>query len=302
MFYITAILKSLNSKLIMRRMGFILIICFFGSVKLNAHCEGGESNNKNNGEKVNQKGSKSTENMILVEGGTFTMGSNEGETDSRPAHQVTISSFYIDKYEVTNAQFCEFLNSITKNSPDEVARYFYQDEDIVSYNAETSKYKPLGAYSKHPVVEVTWEGAVAYAEWVGKRLPTEAEWEFAARGGKNSTGFEYSGNNKPDLVAWYNDPYGSTRTIGTKMPNELGIYDMSGNVWEWCSDWYDKDFYKKSESSNPNSTVPDKDATRVLRGGAWNSTVADIKIIYRNSLKPHYSNGGSGFRCAMDAD
>lgn len=197
------------------------------------------------------------DNMVYVPGGTFMMGAAEEDSDANideiPAHQVTLSSFHIGKYEVTQEEW----------------------EAIMGGNP--SSYKG----SKHPVEKVSWydcqEFVIRLNSKTGKRfrLPTEAEWEFAARGGNSSKGYKFSGSDNIDDVAWYaenssdGDGDGTTHTVGTKLPNELGLYDMSGNVWEWCSDWYGS--YKDEKQINPvGAPIPNPDAPdRVFRGGGW---------------------------------
>ena len=160
---------------------------------------------------------------------------------------------------------------------------------------------------KYPVVEITWYGASAFAEFLNTllgtdkyRLPTEAEWEFAARGGKQSNGYTYSGSNTIDDVAWYwdnstnseNDMYNGkgTHIVGTKQANELGIYDMSGNVFEWCSDWYSSSYYSSSLSTDP--TGPTSGSYRVLRGGSWSYSACYCRVAFRYAHPCSYYDNG----------
>ena len=191
------------------------------------------------------------DNMVYVQGGTFTMGAtseqgSDADDDEKPAHSVTLSSYYIGKTEVTQ----ELWQAVMGNNPSE----FKED--------------------RKPVEMVTWDDCQAFISKLnsltGKkfRLPTEAEWEFAARGGIKSKGYKYSGSNTLADVAWYSDNSGrTTHEVGTKNPNELGLYDMSGNVYEWCSDWFGYDYYGSSPSNNP--TGPSSGTLRVNRGGGW---------------------------------
>jgi formylglycine-generating enzyme required for sulfatase activity len=187
--------------------------------------------------------------MVRVEGGTFQMGSNDGETNEKPIHEVTVGSFSIGKYEITQAQW----RSVMGTSP--------------------SNFKNC---DNCPVENVSWDEIQEFLSKLNSlsskryRLPTEAEWEYAARGGSSSNGFKYSGSNDLNAVAWYyQHSDNKTHSVGGKSANELGIFDMSGNVWEWCSDWYDRNYYSSSPSSNPTGAATDSD--RVLRGGSWAS-------------------------------
>jgi len=193
--------------------------------------------------------------MVYVEPGSFQMGSNSGDSDEKPVHAVRISrAFWMDKYEVTQSQY----EAITGRNP--------------------SSFKGLNL----PVDSVSWNDAVAFCRTLTDRerkagrlpqgyvyrLPTEAEWEYAARGGSKSRGFEYAGSGSLDEVAWHSGNSGSkTHPVGQKNANELGLYDMSGNVWEWCHDSYDEGYYAKSPSSDP--TGASSGGLRVLRGGSW---------------------------------
>ncbi len=234
-------------------------------------------------------------NMIFVPGGTFSMGSNDGESDERPVHKVAVSDFYMDKYEVTNEQFCQFLNE-KNNQVEGGVEWLEISSDDCKIEQRGNQYIPRSGYAGHPVVGVNWYGANAYAEWAGKRLPTEAEWEYAARGGNKSQGYKYSGSNAAGSVAWYADNSGGkNHPVGTRQPNELGLYDMSGNVWEWCADWYGNDYYSNSPSANP--TGPASGAARMLRGGSWSSRIHSVRCAYRGYRVPLYRYSSYGFRC-----
>lgn len=202
---------------------------------------------------------------VLVEGGTFLMGSPNGvgDSDEHPQHQVTLSNYRISKYEVTNAQYAAFLNA-KGNQTEGGSTWYYEGGYMARIQKNGGVFVVSSGYENHPVNYVTWYGAKAYAEWVGGRLPTEAEWEYAARGGKYSQGYTYAGSNNVDAVAWYYGNSGNnTHPVGQKQPNELGLYDMSGNVWEWCSDWYGA--YSSNAQSNP--TGPTSGISKNRRGG-----------------------------------
>ncbi|MDP8254818.1 MAG: formylglycine-generating enzyme family protein, partial [Candidatus Alcyoniella australis] len=179
--------------------------------------------------------------MVLIPGGTFQMGCSPGDSecdgDEKPRHQVTVSTFYMDVYEVTQADYQRAMG----NNP--------------------SKFSGC---SNCPVEKVSWNDAKTYCERVGKRLPTEAEWECAARGG--TTGVRYG---SVDSVGWYFDNSDfKTHPVGQKQANAYGLYDMLGNAWEWTADWYGEKYYSSSPSRDPKG--PSSGSYRVLRGGAWN--------------------------------
>ncbi|MFC2085074.1 SUMF1/EgtB/PvdO family nonheme iron enzyme [Bacteroidota bacterium] len=238
--------------------------------------------------------------MIYVQGGSFQMGDTfgDGDSDERPVHDVTKDDFYISKYEVSNEQYVEFLNSEGNQTEGGVTWLDINDSDCrIEYTG--GEYIQKNGYEDHPVVEVTWYGARAYCEWIGGRLPTEAEWEYAARGGIESNGYKYSGSNNIEDVAWYSgNSGGTTNAVGEKYPNELGIKDMSGNVLEWCNDWYDEDYYDISPDNNPQG--PGSGTYKVLRGGSWNYFTRDCRVSYRYRYLPGYSDCDSGFRVAQD--
>lgn len=247
---------------------------------------------------------KTYPDMIYVQGSTFLMGSNDYDSE-KPIHKVYMKDFYIDKYEVTNEQFCKFLNEKGNQSEDGV-EWLEIKSEYCKIVKQGNKYVPVSGYNNHPVIMVSWYGANAYANWAGKRLPTEAEWEYAARGGNKSKGYKYSGSDNVDAVAWYWDNSTAsgnsnlhqghgTMPVGKKQPNELGLYDMSGNVWEWCADWYGSDYYGKSPYENP--TGPSSGTTRVLRGGSWYYSASGARCAHRYYIFPLYRIYGIGFRC-----
>jgi iron(II)-dependent oxidoreductase len=231
--------------------------------------------------------------MVLIPAGDFLMGSPDrhGYNDERPQHTVYISTFYIDRYEVTNALYERFLDETGNSQPP-----FWND----------SKYND----PDQPVTGVTFYDAQAYARWAGKRLPTEAEWEKAARGGL--AGKRYSwGDETPDAGGTYRanydpgertdsdvDGYAYSAPVGSYPPNGYGLYDMAGNVWEWCSDRYGRDYYGESAESDPRG--PEAGATHVLRGGSWFGGAEHLRVSARYHLSAVTAYDNIGFRCAQD--
>jgi len=219
--------------------------------------------------------------MVFVEGGTFMMGAtSEQESDAfdweKPAHRVTLSDFYIGKHEVTQAQWKTVMGSNPSH---------FKGDDL-------------------PVEWVSWEDCQTFIRKLNEltglrfRLPTEAEWEYAARGGNRSRGYKYSGSDDPDEVAWYWDNSGiKTHPVGQKRANELGLYDMSGNVCEWCSDRFDSDYYKNSPRYNP--TGPSSGAIRVFRGGSWSYSTRRCRVSNRSGSTPTYRGGNLGLRLVL---
>ena len=222
---------------------------------------------------------KLLENMVFVEGGTFTMGATseqggDAESDEKPAHQVTLSNFFIGKYEVTQAEWQAVMGS------------------------NPSYFKG----SNKPVERVSWNDCQEFIKKLNSLtglnfiLPTEAQWEYAARGGNRSKGYKYSGSNNVDDVAWHDDNSGSsTHEVGTKMPNELGLYDMSGNVWEWCSDRWGS--YRNR--SQTNHTASSTGSSRVLRGSSWYYYAWNCRVSRRISRSPDNGSSYHGLRLAL---
>ena len=214
--------------------------------------------------------------MVFVNGGWFEMGSNIGRDNEKPVHQVVVNDFFMDKHEVTIRAYSEFCVATGKQMPEQ----------------------PDYLIDEHPVVNVTWEDASNYAIWKGKRLPTEAEWEYAALG-RNDKAYQYSGNSILDNVGWYSENSNSVIHPVEKMePNEFGIYDLSGNVWEWCSDWYSLKYYNKGESVRP--TGPPSGNEKVLRGGSFDDDMYFCRVKYRNKNFPDRTFSNYGFRCVLD--
>ena len=214
--------------------------------------------------------------MKPVSGGTFEMGSLSGSLDEQPVHSVTLSTYYIGETEVTQ----ELWQAVMGGNP--------------------SRFTG----SQRPVEQVSWNDCQEFIEQLnaltGKkfRLPTEAEWEYAARGGNKSKGYIYSGSNDVDAVAWYSDnSESSTHEVKGKLPNELGLYDMSGNVWEWCSDWYGS--YSEALVTNPQG--PSSGSNRVFRGGGWRHAAVYCRCASRNAYMSTSTYYYLGLRLAISA-
>jgi sulfatase modifying factor 1 len=217
--------------------------------------------------------------MIFVEGGTFTMGDSDPvwNIDEQPAQEVTLKSFNIAKTETTVAQWRTFCQSTVRQMPEAPG---------------------WGWIDNHPIVNISWNEAVEYCKWLSKvnggnyRLPTGAEWEYAARGGNKSKGFIFSGSNNLDEIGWYSHSGRKTHPVGQKQPNELGLYDMCGNVWEWCSDLFKS--YATTTQTNPLG-LPEG-LFYLLRGGSWFNLASVFRITDRNWDNPDNHDDYYGFR------
>ena len=248
-----------------------------------------------------QGGVRTPDWMAYVEGGTFRQGSPDDEKDRSfdegPRREVRVSSFLLAKRELTFDEYDEYCSAAGRPRPADGG---------------------WGRWSR-PVINVSWLEAVEYCNWRsrkdgltpaytldgskvtcdwgadGYRLPTEAEWEYAARGGKKSRGFQYIAWDDPEVVAWYNlNAGGRTHPVGGKAPNELGLYDMGGNVWEWCWDWYAG--YPVGDVSDPRG--PPAAALKVVRGGAWFNVVSNLRPAKRYFIDPSYKHDYLGLRLA----
>lgn len=240
--------------------------------------------------------------MVKIEGGKFLMGSKDedytADTDEQKQHEVNVGNFEISKFEVTVWDWKQYVKATKKKMP------------------TAPKW---GWIDTNPMNNITWNEAITYCNWLSKkegltpaykmngplvvcnfdangyRLPTEAEWEYAAKGGKLSKSFKYSGSNTLDEIAWHKaNSNGTPHTVGTKLPNELGIYDMTGNVWEWCWDWYNKDYYKIEKNENPKG--PEMGDKRTVRGGSWDSSPNFARPSNRISTYPSKTHEFYGFR------
>jgi len=306
------------------------------------------------------------DDMVLIPGGPFEMGDNfdEGASYERPVHTVTVDSFYMGKYEITNRQYCDYLNSaydacdikveggIVYAFSDGSNSYPYCDTDIASvysqidysgdvFSVRTDSERDM---SEGPMLEVSWYGAVAYCNWRsseqgyqdcydlatwdcnfagdGYRLPTEAEWEYAARGGLSGSRFPWGdtiSHSEANYYSWWSGgipryPYDVSPTegfhpdwadgvfpytspAGSFAANGYGLYDMAGNVWEWCGDWYAWNYYSNSPTDNP--TGPTSDAYRILRGGCWHRLAYFCRVAHRDCFGPETSRYNFGFRIVI---
>ena len=235
-----------------------------------------------------------TDDFVLVQGGSFFMGSENGDEDEKPAHKVTVDNFYICKHEVTQSEWL----SVMENNPS-----YYKGEkrpveqvswfDAIEYCNLLSKKEGL-----EPCYEKEGKNYICNFAKNGYRLPTEAEWEYSASGGLKRRDSKYSGGNFLDDFAWYENNCNNSQNVMTLKPNELGLYDMSGNVWEWCWDKYGK--YSKSAQINPLGVS--SGAERVIRGGRWRSHDSDCRVTNRSSYSPKEAYYGIGFRVVRTAE
>ncbi|HET7116747.1 MAG TPA: formylglycine-generating enzyme family protein [Hanamia sp.] len=284
-----------------------------------------------------------TDNMIKLTGGTFLMGTNDEEgfpdDGEGPIREITLDPFYIDPTTVTNFQFAEFINATGYKTDAERFGWSFVFYGLLAEEDQKADYKvaaptpwwcavpgaqwnhPEGKDSRinermsHPVVHVSWDDAQAYCHWTGKRLPTEAEWEYAARGGlaqkkfpwgdELTPGGEYRCNiwqgNFPDYNS-LEDGYLGTAPAKSFKPNDFGLYNMSGNVWEWCNDWFSRDFHKSGPRKNP--TGPNGGEAKVIRGGSFlcqRSYCNRYRVAARSSNTKDSSTSNMGFRCALNS-
>lgn len=236
--------------------------------------------------------------MVLIPEGSFPMGvphgDRDGGRDEYPRHDVFVSNFYIDKYELTNGRYLEFVkatNHRIPQNPKNATRNLWAGDSITE------------SLIDRPVINVDWADANAYCQWAGKRLPTEAEWEKAAKGTADRR-FPWGNVEPTNKHLNFNQQWIGEKTLMPVGSYELGkspfgVYDMAGNVWEWVNDWYDAKYYEKSPAKNP--TGPETGTKRVLRGSGWQNETPTVRIFTRVDSDPTIRNESTGFRCAMDA-
>lgn len=258
-------------------------------------------------------GNSSNIEFINVPGGSFDMGDTfgEGHTDETFVHNVVIEDFEISKYEITNYQYALFLKDYgedyVKDGEFKGEKMIYESEQGLKFIQ--GKWQPSSGYEYHPVINVTWYGANEFCRYYDCRLPTEAEWEYAAREKGKTVKYSTPANKLDPLLINYNSSIDhdsllvleentiiNTKQSGAYPPNELGLFNMSGNVWEWCLDWYKSNYYHESKKTNP--TGPWFGRYKTLRGGSWYSSAHSVRITDRSFLAPHNYKQDVGFRVA----
>ena len=259
--------------------------------------------------------------MVLIKGGRFLMGSNDGMPFEEPVHEVNVKSFWMDSHEVTVAEFAKFADETGYQTDAERfgwSEAFSLKEMRWTKTAGASWQHPDGPESKaaddEPVCQISWNDAAAYAKWAGKRLPSEAEWEYAARGGLVQKTFSWGDDQRPNgkpVANWWQgnfpirntgeDGFISRASVKSFPPNGYGLHDMVGNVWEWCADWYATDAYANSRRNNPRG--PENGDERVIRGGSWicaENFCSNYRVAARSHATPDSGMNNLGFRCARD--
>jgi formylglycine-generating enzyme required for sulfatase activity len=222
--------------------------------------------------------------LVLIEGGSFIMGNENGQEDEKPEHEVQLSNFYISKYEITVKQYEEFCKKSGKEMPESNSEWL----------------------DDHPMTYISWEDAKEYCSWLSEmtgekyRLPTEAEWEYVAKGGIHGSSNTEPSKNEIDNYAWHKGNTGGYAhyEVGKLKPNDLGIYDIIGNVWEWCEDWYGKTYYAYAPGFNPPG--PPRGKTKVARGGSWREPGDIITETYRFYQSPTSRTNYVGLRVVKE--
>lgn len=259
--------------------------------------------------------------MVFIKGGSFLMGADDEMPYEAPVHEVTIKSFWIDAREVTVAGYAKFIESTGYKTDAEKFGWsgvFDLKTGIWGKRDGANWKQPDGPGSQalpdEPVTQISWNDAVAYAKWAGKRLPTEAEWEYAARGGLVSKRFVWGDELRPEgkpVANWWQGefPYKNTgedefvgrAPVGRFPANGFGLFDMAGNVWEWCSDWFDAEYYSFNQAFDPKG--PEAGQERVIRGGSWmcaENFCANYRPAARSHATPDSALNNLGFRCVRD--
>jgi len=252
---------------------------------------------------------RSGTDFASVPAGCFQMGN--GFSDAyhleKPVHDVCLDKFRMAKHDVSVGEFSRFVQESGYVSQAEKSGGCYVHDGISWRMNPTASWRSPGFKQddRHPVVCVTWNDAVQYAAWLsGKdgrsyRLPTEAQWEYAARGGGRIE--RYAGGDDLDALAWYSaNAGGTTHPVGMKKPNALGLYDMSGNVWQWTGDWYSQSYYRQSPKNSPQG--PAEGTKRVFRGGSWFYDARGVRVSYRDFAVPDYRSSYLGFRLVLEAE
>jgi len=220
------------------------------------------------------------EHAVRIPGGEFTMGADV-EDDHRPPHKILVSEFVLDRYEVTNAEYIEFCEATDRDPPQ-----FWGIDELSSGPA----------FPQHPVIGVSWHDALEFCRWNGMRLPTEAEWEYAATGGLQGTKYPWGDEIGPERANY--GPSDGVLAVGAYPANGYGLFDMAGNVGEWVSDWYDPGYYAVSPTENP--TGPEDGKYKSVRGGGWHSGPYCNRVYRRLGLLAYWVDINVGFRCARD--
>jgi formylglycine-generating enzyme required for sulfatase activity len=268
-----------------------------------------------------QAASAARPGMVFIKGGTFSMGTADGMPAEAPVHRVAVRSFWMDAHEVTVAEFTKFVAATNYQTDAEKFGWsgVFNMKAGAWENVNGASWRhPDGPASQanpdEPVCQVSWCDAAAYAQWAGKRLPTEAEWEYAARGGMTGKRYAWGDELRPGgkpVANWWQGHFPERNTgedgfigrapVGQFAPNGYGLFDMAGNVWEWCADWFAAEYYARSPSTNP--AGPDTGTERVLRGGSWmcsENYCTNYRVAARSHATPDSGLNNLGFRCVSD--
>ena len=241
--------------------------------------------------------------ILYIPDGEFNMGNAKASLYESPVHKVYLDAFWMDQTEVTNSMFAKFLNDMGNQVEGDVE---WWDENISNADIKLNNglWMPESGLEDYPVVGVRWHGADSYCEWAGRRLPTEAEWEKAARGGLDGKIYPWGDQGPvcsvgPTNGAQFSSCQRGMVPVKTYLPNGYGVYDTAGNVWEWVADWYDSIYYGKSLDKNPPGPTSGIQKSRVLRGGSWMDSSESLRVSYRFYYYFGYTNDTFGFRCAI---